>query len=221
MGRLLGIFLLLLVLPGCVAFNRAGDADFRTTPPVTPAAGEALVNFYHPFGLEDVPVPANLGVLPGSFMPVFFKARNVYQIWLDGELAGFLPVASGKCFQLRVPPGRHHFLGRFVRSDAGNWNVMPADLAAGKTYFVAVSQRWNTWRPSVAFAVLKPADPDFGNIGACKQPFAYDRTAPASAAFWDDHVRDNRTEVRQVLQQLQQGSKDYYFDPALLPEDGR
>lgn len=55
----------------------------------------------------------------------------MYQIWGNEELVGFLPF-SNQCFQVRVRPGSYTFLGRFVRSNAGNWTLLQGNFEAGK-----------------------------------------------------------------------------------------
>lgn len=210
-----------LTLPACVNIEGySKGADFKVVNPIRPGTEEAVINFYHPYTLENLPVPLNVSAVPGENVPILFKASNVYQIWEDEELVGFLPVTN-RCFQVRVKPGKHIFLGRFVRSNAGNWTVLQGNFEAGKTYFVKVYQRWNTWKPSVSFEVLKPTDSEFDNVGACKTPFAYDRTSSTSAEFWDHHVNENIDDVRTVYKNLKDGSKDYYFDPDIKPENGR
>lgn len=221
MIRILFGLALLLVLPACVTIGSISqDAEFKVSEQIRPGAEYAVINFYHPTGLEDLPVPLSVGLPMTSNIPIFFKANNLYQIWDANGLVGFLPVAD-RCFQVRVKPGRQIFLGRFVRSNAGNWTVLEGDLAAGKTYFVKVSQRWNTWKPSVSFEALKPADPAFNDVGACVTPFVYDRTSRTSAEFWDRHVSENMDGVRTVFENLKNGSRDYYFDNELKPENGR
>ncbi len=220
MTRLILGFTLLLVLSACVTIGSTSqDAEFKVVDPVLPDADYSVINFYHPTGLEDLAVPLNVGI-PMANMPIFFRTDNLYQIWDADGLVGFLPVAS-RCLQVRVRPGRQVFLGRFVRSNAGNWTVLEGEVAAGKTYFVKVSQRWNTWKPSVSFEALTPADPAFDQVRACIAPLAYDRTSPTSAAFWDRHVSENRAAARTVFENLKNGSHDYYFDNELRSENGR
>ena len=213
---------ILTLISGCVSIDGVSkDAALRVVPPITVEADEALVNFYHPTTLEDLPVPLSISPIPGvTGLPTFFKASNAYQIWKDDQLVGFLPV-SNRCLQVRIKPGKQIFLGRFVRSNAGNWNVLQGDFEGGKTYFVKVVQRWNTWKPSVAFQVLKPTEPEFGNIDACKAPISYDHTSDSSASFWRDHVSTNIVGVRGALRDLKNGSQNVYVDPVIQPSDGR
>jgi len=214
------MFFCLVIMSGCISLDGASKkAAFRFVQPIKPASDEVVVNFYHPFGLEDLPVPMTISPLPGPAIPILFSPANVYQLWLDNDLAGFLPVAN-RCVQIKTTPGKHIFLGRFVRSNAGNWTVLEGTLAAGKTYFVKVTQRWNTWKPSIVFEVVKPTDPDFDTVGSCKTPLAYDRTSGESAQLWDNHVKENVEGIRTVFSDLRKGSTDYYFDTAILPEDG-
>lgn len=213
---------MLASLSACVTTEgMSKDAAIRSVQPLTVNTDEALVNFYHPTTLEDLPVPLSISLIPGAGgLPLFFKANNAYQIWQEDQLAGFLPVAN-RCLQLRVRPGKHTFLGRFTRSNAGNWTVLQGNLEGGKTYFVKVVQRWNTWKPAVAFEILKPNAPEFGQIGACKTPIAYDRSLNASALFWESHVRAHLEEVRRVLQGLKGGGDNFYLDPDIQAGDGQ
>ncbi len=220
MFRYLFILTLSLALPACVTIGSGSeDAEFKVVDPIRPGTADSVINFYHPIGLEDLPVPLN-GGYPAPNIPIFFKANNLYQIWDADGLVGFLPVAN-RCFQLRVKPGRQRFIGRFVRWNAGNWTVLEGDVAAGKTYFIKVSQRWNTWKPSVSFEALEPDGTSFNEVSACKVPFAYDRTSGKSAEFWDHHVTENIGDVRTVFDNLNKGSRDYYFDHELKPENGQ
>jgi hypothetical protein len=222
MKRAMTALSMLAGMAACVNIDGISkDAALKVVPPIAAEAEVALVNFYHPMTLENLPVPLSVATVPGAMpLPIFFNVSNAYQLWQDDRLQGFLPVAD-RCLQVRVTPGKHTFLGRFVRSNAGNWTVLPANLEAGKTYYVKVVQRWNTWKPAVAFEILKPSDPAFGNIAACQAPVAYDRSSGASAEFWDRHVSANSGEVQSVLQALKAGSRDYYFDPEIVGDDGR
>ncbi len=194
---------LFLILPAC-----AGPISYSQVKPLIPGPEEAVINFYHPFSLEDSPIWA-LARAP----------RFTFQIWEDEEFVGFL--FGIRCLQVRAKPGKNIFLGRVVDSNAGNWTVLQGDIEAGKIYFVKVYQRMNTWKPSISLEVLRPTDPEFNNIDACKAPVAYDRTASTDAEFWDNHVKENIDVVRTVLGKVKAGSKDYYFDPDIEPADGR
>ena len=99
--------------------------------------------------------------------------------------------------------------------------MLQGTIEAEKTYFVKVSQRMITRKPSVSLEILKATDSKFNNIDACKAPVTYDRTSSTDAEFWDNQVNENVDVVRTVLKKLKSGSKDYYFDPDIEPADGR
>ncbi len=211
--------LLALAIAGCVTLNtEVGQATFRPAPPVQPSEREAVINFVHVPGIEDMPVPLSIGY-PASPVPLLFSSENLFQLW-DGEgLAGFLPMGTS-CVQVRVKPGKQVFLGRFVRSNAGDWAVLEGEAAAGKTYFIRVSQRWNTWKPSVQFQAMTPEELAKHPVDACRKPAAYDRSQSASAAFWDNHLAKNREAVQCAFADLAQGKRAFYFDPVLRAANG-
>lgn len=217
------VIALTLTLSACV--NVGGGlqkAQFRFGDQLKPSEEDAIVSFYHPLGLEDVPVPLSLGsgVLGSSAkIPLLLKADNLYQIWDSSGLVGFLPV-SRNCIQVRVKPGRQVFVGRFVRANAGNWTVLEGNVAVGKTYLVKISQRWNTWKPSISFEAQSP-EVAVENRDPCLAPLVYDRTSTEGSEFLDRHFAENQVVVRKIFEDLANGGRDYYFDPALKPEDGR
>jgi len=212
------LFGVIIFLSGCVIANNGLDnAQIKPIEVIKPDSNYAVINFYHPVGLEDVPVPLNISL--GSAY-TFIKTSNTYQIWDKNNFIGFLPVAN-RCFQYKVSPGDHVFLGRFVRSNAGNWTVLKAKLQAGREYYIGVSQRWNTWKPAVVFEVLKPADPKFGEINSCRAPFTYNHDTPESEQAWNQHVNKNMSIVSDVMDALQKGSQEFYFDPSIQSDDGR
>lgn len=214
------VITLTLGLSACVNIRSGTEqAEFKFGSQLQPGAEDAIVSFYHPLGLEDVPTPLSLGS-PVANVPILLKANNLYQIWDSSGLVGFLPVSSN-CIQVRVKPGRQVFVGRFVRSNAGNWTVLEGNVAAGKTYVVKVSQRWNTWKPSVSFEAQIPDDAAVEKRDPCMTPLVYDRTSTESSEFWDHHVAENQGVVRKVFEDLENGGRDYYFDPVLKPENGR
>lgn len=219
MTRIATGLLLAFALAGCVTLNtEVGQATFRPVSPAAPSDGEAVINFVHVPGIEDMPVPLSIGY-PASPVPLFFSSENLFQLWDGQGLAGFLPMGTA-CVQVRVKPGKQVFLGRFVRSNAGDWTVLSGDVAAGRTYFIRVSQRWNTWKPAVQFQVIPPGELATRPAMACRKPVAYDRSPPTSAAFWDNHLAKNREAVDRAFADLSQGRRTFYFDPVLQAENG-
>jgi hypothetical protein len=220
MKKALVLLAIFLSLSACINIEGiTKGAEFKVTDRVEPSSEDAVINFFHTLGLENVPVPLSVGP-PGANVPIFFTTNNLYQIWDSNGFVGFLP-ATSRCIQVRVKPGRQVFLGRFVRENAGNWTVLEGDVAAGKSYFVKVSQRWNTWKPSVSFEAQTPSDDTTNGGSNCAAPLAYDRTSPGSAEFLDRHVSENQEEVRVIFEKLKSGSKDFYFDSVLKLENGR
>lgn len=218
------VFSVIAVLAGCATTGGdGGRAEIKPPAVIEPGPDYALIHFLHPMGFLDLPIPYGLGTrdpllhLP---TPVMVSTPGWYQIWDKDNLIGFLP-PSNRYVQYKASPGEHVFLARSMRSNAGNWTVLKANVQAGKTYFVRVTQRWNTWKPSVSLEVLKPSDPRFDHFTASLTPYVVDRTRGDNAKTWDDHVKKNTGIVQEVVENLRKGSQDYYFDPDLKPEDGK
>jgi hypothetical protein len=206
------------VLAGCATGGDDGRAKATPTPVIEPGADYALIHFLHPMEFLDLPIPYGLG--GGPFSVVQVNTPGWYQIWDKDNLIGFLPPWD-RYVQYRASPGEHVFLARSMRPNAGNWTVLKANVQAGKTYYVRVTPRWNTWKPSVSLEVLKPDYPRFDHFTASLKPYAVDRTRGDNAKTWDDHVKKNTGIVQEVVENVRKGSQDYYFDPDLKPEDGK
>src|SRR5574341_993097 len=217
------VFSIIAVLAGCATTGGdGGRAEIKPPAVIEPGADHAVINFLHPMGPLDLPIPYFVSGAPlfsGSTL-IGVSTPGWYQIWDKDNLIGFLP-PSDRYVQYKASPGEHVFLARSTRSNAGNWTVLKANVQAGKTYYVRVTQRWNTWKPSVSLEVLKPADPRFDHFTASLKPYAVDRTQADNAKAWDDHVKKNTSIVQEVVENVHKGSLDYYFDPDMKPEDGK
>ena len=207
-----------LVLAACAASGEKGLA-FSTVASIQPGADDAVVAFYHPFGLSDLPVPASIAPIPGATGAVLLVAPSaLYQIWTPEGLAALFPAG---CTQVRVKPGRQIFVGRFVRWNAGNWTVLEGELEGGKTYFVKVSQRWNTWKPALELQVVRASDFREEAVPCNAAAVAYDHASQVNGGFWQRHEAQNAAAVRTVYEDLRAGRREYYFDRPIVPQDGR
>ena len=114
-----------------VAATSCGSVMLTTPHSMAPSSGNALVTVLNPF------VP-------------FASAVEIF----DGEKSqGVCPVRA--CLQFEVTPGTHVLMAK-----RENWDVITAELEAGKRYYAYVRSHPGVWRSRVIFdPISKSEDP--------------------------------------------------------------
>lgn len=159
-------------------------------PTAAPSADTARVYFVRP------PVKAG----PGHY---------AVTIWVDGQIAAF--VRHGQMAYVDLRPGQHQFYGL-----AQNADVLEADLAGGKTYYIHVRLvKFYMGGSGVFLDAIVPGHENWSYrrewIAACKP---VELNPPGAAEWHARHAADNNTRMERYRSRPQSEKK------FLRPEQG-
>lgn len=121
-------------------------------------------------------------------------------------------------YVLRLPPGRHTFVAW-----AENADMVEADLAPGKVYYLLASVRLGVWSARVALTALTPHAPEWGKRDewlAGSEFYTVDLAGGTGhlAREEADDVQANIAEAKRAWAQYDAGHRD---ERTLRPADGQ